>query len=106
MKKYTVAVIGLGRMGSFLDMSIANAAKESDRIELVAGADLLAERRTKFNDDWGVLYERSFPRAAPVVQASVNGSNQYVFEEFFSQGQSRSARASIWSLRFGFNYRF
>ena len=58
MKKYSVAVIGLGRMGSFLDMSIANAAKESDRLELVAGADLLEERRTKFEGDWGVpVYE-------------------------------------------------
>ncbi len=70
------------------------------------------------NDDWGVLKERSFPRAAPVVSASLpdfvlDGSSdndfsdaQYTFLEYFSQGTSRSTRASIWSVRFGFNYRF
>ena len=65
-------------MGSFLDMSIANAAKESDRIELVAGADLLAERRTKFNDDWGVpvyedyreMVERHSPDIAAICTTS------------------------------------
>lgn len=58
------------------------------------------------NDDWGVLKERSFPREAPIVQASLNGNNQYVFEEFFNQGQARSTGASLWSMRFGFNYNF
>lgn len=58
------------------------------------------------NDDWGVLYERSFPRTAPIVDASLNASNQYVFNEFISQGQSRSASASTWKIRFGLNYNF
>ncbi|MDH3748504.1 MAG: TonB-dependent receptor [Gammaproteobacteria bacterium] len=58
------------------------------------------------NDDWGVLYERSFPRTAPIVDASLNASNQYVFNEFISQDQSRSAKASVWKIRFGLNYNF
>ena len=67
------------------------------------------------NDDWGVLYERSFPRAAPIVEASYldpNGTpddysdDVYLFENFIDQSQSRSTRASLWSLRFGFNYNF
>ena len=58
------------------------------------------------NDDWGVLYERSFPRTAPIVQASLNDAGQYVFEEFFPQFQSRSAAASLWSMRVGFSYGF
>jgi outer membrane receptor for ferrienterochelin and colicin len=57
------------------------------------------------NDDWGVLYERSFPRAAPVVEASLV-NDQYVFEQFIPQGQSRSTRASLWKMRFGFQYNF
>ena len=67
------------------------------------------------NDDWGVLYERSFPRAAPIVEASYldpNGTPDdysddiYLFENFIDQSQSRSSGASLWSLRFGFNYNF
>lgn len=59
------------------------------------------------NDDWGVLYERSFPRTAPIVQASLSDDgSQYVFEEFFPQFQSRSAAASLWSMRVGFSYGF
>ena len=59
MKTYRVAIVGLGRMGSTLDMSIAAAAKESDRFEVVAGADLLADRREAFKETWGVgsVYE-------------------------------------------------
>lgn len=65
------------------------------------------------NDDWGVLKERSFPRRASVIQASIddNGTPEfsddtYVYEDFFSQGVSRSTRASLWRIRMGFNYRF
>ena len=54
MKTYRVAVVGLGRMGSTIDMSIANACAQSDRIELVAGADILPERRDAFKETWGV----------------------------------------------------
>jgi predicted dehydrogenase len=59
LKTYRVAVIGLGRMGSTLDMSVASAAAESERLELVAGSDLLPERRDAFKDTWGVgaVYE-------------------------------------------------
>ena len=67
------------------------------------------------NDDWGVLYERSFPRNAAIVEASlvdVNGTpdnfsdDVYSFDEYFPQGQSRSTRASLWQMRIGFNYNF
>ena len=59
MKKYRVAIVGLGRIGSTLDMSIANACKASDRLELVAGADILPERREAFKTTWGIdaIYE-------------------------------------------------
>ncbi len=58
MDKYKVAIVGLGRMGSFLDMSIANATNESERLELVAGSDLQEERRDMFADAWDVpVYE-------------------------------------------------
>ena len=67
------------------------------------------------NDDWGVLKERGFPRTAPIVEASYidpNGTtwdfsdDVYSFDAFIPQGQSRSADASLWALRFGFNYNF
>ncbi|MCH8139471.1 MAG: hypothetical protein IH926_11090 [Proteobacteria bacterium] len=48
MKTYRVAVGGLGRMGSTIDISIANACAASDRLELGAGADTLPERRDAF----------------------------------------------------------
>jgi len=67
------------------------------------------------NDEWGVLYERGFPRTAPIAEASyidVNGTpndhsdDLYSFDAFIPQDQSRSASASLWSLRIGFNYNF
>ena len=59
MKSYRVAIIGLGRMGSTLDISVAEACAASDRLEVVAGADILAHRRDDFRQRWGVeaLYE-------------------------------------------------
>ncbi len=66
------------------------------------------------NDDWGVLKERSFPRYAGVVEASIEDNDTpddfsddtYVYESFFSEGVSRVSRASLWRIRMGFNYRF
>ena len=71
MKTYRAAIVGLGRMGSTIDQevidyppitlpySIAAACEKVDRLELVAGADLLAEKREAFQERWGVtaLYE-------------------------------------------------
>jgi predicted dehydrogenase len=71
MKTYRVAIIGLGRMGSTIDeewsegdvwqipMAIASACAASDRLEVVAGADLLPEKRAAFTAKWGVeaVYE-------------------------------------------------
>ena len=67
------------------------------------------------NDEWGVLYERGFPRTAPIVEASLIDTagtpnnfsdDQYSFDNFIPQNQSRSSTASLWSLRVGFNYNF
>ena len=71
MKKYRVGIIGLGRMGSTIDeefgeletwrspTSIAGACEASDRLEVVAGSDLLPEKRSAFTEKWGVaaVYE-------------------------------------------------
>ena len=67
MKTYRVAIVGLGRMGSTIDdehpglspYSIAAATRASDRLELVAGSDLIAERRDAFGARWGIdsLYQ-------------------------------------------------
>lgn len=62
-KSYRVAIIGLGRMGSTIDdelpegsppYSIAAAAKASDRLEVVTGADIDPAKRTAFTERWGV----------------------------------------------------
>jgi hypothetical protein len=58
------------------------------------------------NDDWGVLYETGFPRTAPIVEASINGSNQYVFEQFNPKNQTRVSGPSLWSMRLGVSYSF
>jgi len=71
MKKYRVAIVGLGRMASTIDdevrdysaialpYSIAASCQEIDRIELVAGADILPKKREAFRQRWGVtaLYD-------------------------------------------------
>ena len=71
MKKYRVAIIGLGRMASTIDgevkdysaitlpYSIAASCQAIDKAELVAGADILPEKREAFQQRWGVtaLYE-------------------------------------------------
>jgi predicted dehydrogenase len=71
MKKYRVAVVGLGRMASTIDdevrdypaialpYSVAASCQEIDKVELVAGADILPEKREAFGKKWGVkaLYE-------------------------------------------------
>ena len=66
MKKYRLAIIGLGRMASTIDQevvnyppvklpySISSSCQEIDRIELVAGADVLLEKRSAFSNKWGV----------------------------------------------------
>jgi predicted dehydrogenase len=71
MKTYRAAIVGLGRMGSTIDeevqhypaialpYSVAGACKASQRLELVAGADVLPEKRQAFARRWGVqaVYE-------------------------------------------------
>ncbi len=71
MKTYRAAIVGLGRMGSTIDeevvgypsialpYSVAASCQASERLELVAGSDLLEEKRAAFGKKWGVeaLYE-------------------------------------------------
>ena len=71
MRTYRLASIGLGRMGSTIDQevldyppvtlpySVAASCQASERLELVAGADLLTEKRKAFQEKWGTqaLYE-------------------------------------------------
>ncbi|MGB9594965.1 MAG: Gfo/Idh/MocA family protein [Candidatus Poribacteria bacterium] len=71
MKKYRVAIVGLGRMASTIDdevrdslsdwipYSIASSCQAIESVELVAGADILPEKREAFKQRWGVkaLYE-------------------------------------------------
>ncbi len=77
MKTYRLAIIGLGRMGSTIDEEVVGypavarpfsvaascgnvndglepVCTGSDRFELVAGADLVSEKRAAFADRWGV----------------------------------------------------
>ena len=65
---YRVAVIGLGRMGSTIDdelpagspaYSVSAAVKASDRLEVVAGADIDRAKREAYKARWGVnaLYD-------------------------------------------------
>ncbi|MCC6455492.1 MAG: Gfo/Idh/MocA family oxidoreductase [Caldilineaceae bacterium] len=65
---YRVAVIGLGRMGSTIDdelapgspaYSVTSAVRESDRLEVVAGADIDPAKRDAYKARWGVdaLYD-------------------------------------------------
>ena len=68
MKTYRVGIIGLGRMGSTIDdeghatqpYSIAACCAAVDQLELVAGADLQADKRVAFSKRWGVeaVYEK------------------------------------------------
>lgn len=71
MAKYRVAIVGLGRMASTIDdevldspavalpYSIAAACRAVESLELVAGADILKEKREAFGRRWNVnaLYE-------------------------------------------------
>jgi predicted dehydrogenase len=67
-RRYRVAIVGLGRMGSTIDdelaagspaYSVAAACHASDRLEVVAGADIDAAKRAAFQARWGVaaLYD-------------------------------------------------
>lgn len=67
------------------------------------------------NDDWGVLYERSFPRTADIVEASLVDTagtptdfsdDQYLFTNFFPETQGRVTSPSLWAIRLGVTYQF
>lgn len=66
MKIYRVAIVGLGRMASTIDQevldypaitlpySIAGACQEIKQLKLVAGADIVVEKREAFGKRWGI----------------------------------------------------
>lgn len=67
-QRYRVAVVGLGRMGSTIDdemaagtppYSVTAAAAASDRLEVVAGADIDPAKRAAYTERWGIkaLYD-------------------------------------------------
>jgi predicted dehydrogenase len=67
-RSYRVAIVGLGRMGSTIDdelpagsppYSIASACRASERLQVVAGADVDPAKRQTFGERWGVraLYD-------------------------------------------------
>ncbi|MDO3386092.1 TonB-dependent receptor [Gilvimarinus sp. SDUM040013] len=59
------------------------------------------------NDDWGVQYETSFPRAQTAVDFSMDDQGRYVYEEFRDPaGPTRVGRSSLWELRIGIKYDF
>ncbi|WGL17144.1 TonB-dependent receptor [Microbulbifer bruguierae] len=59
------------------------------------------------SDDWGVMYEGSFPRYQAAVETSIDDEGRYVFEEFLDPaGQTRVADASFWQARLGIRYEF
>ena len=62
------------------------------------------------NDEWGVLYDPSFPRNTVVVDTSidnVDGRDVFVFEEFIGErSDARVGDPSLWSIRFGVKYDF
>ena len=61
------------------------------------------------NDDWGVLYEASFPRSVDVAEVGINDQNQWVFEDIkprINSVQGRAGSPSLWSVRLGFQYDF
>ncbi|WP_417686706.1 TonB-dependent receptor [Pseudidiomarina gelatinasegens] len=64
------------------------------------------------NDDWGVLYERSFPRMVNlgsveyIEDGSADGAYQYNSFRAPANVQSRVGDPSLWSVRIGVTYDF
>lgn len=64
------------------------------------------------NDDWGVLYERSFPRMVNIgnveyiEDGSSDGAYQYNSFRAPENVQSRVGDPSLWSIRIGISYDF
>ena len=59
------------------------------------------------NDDWGVQYEASFPRAQAAVDNGMDDQGRYVYNEFLDPaGPTRVGRSSLWELRLGVRYEF
>lgn len=76
-----------------------------------ASAFIVLENALNFvNSDWGVLKQHGFPGAASVVDVNFpdGATNQYVYNNFSSDANEgfTNAGASLWEIRFGFNYDF
>lgn len=76
-----------------------------------ASGFIVLENVLNFVDsDWGVLKQHSFPGVGSVVDVNFpSGSqSQYVYNNFNSGAANSSvnAGASLWEIRFGFNYDF
>jgi hypothetical protein len=71
-------------------------------------AFLIIENLTNLlNSEWGVQSEAPFPRLQALVDASLNGEGQFVYEELLQPpGQSVVTAASLWKARIGLSYRF
>ena len=65
------------------------------------------------NNDWGQLSQVSFPYVAPVLDASINSSGQYVYRPSSSSNpvpqpafKSVAALPSVWRIQLGFRIEF
>ena len=91
-RKTRVAIIGLGRMGSTIDdeghtnypYSIAASTKASPHLELVAGVDIIEEKRTAFTKRWGI--EAVYQDFGKMIEATVleSGSMKFSINSFRS----------------------
>jgi outer membrane receptor for ferrienterochelin and colicin len=71
-----------------------------------ASAFLVIENFTNLlNDSWGDFRQGSFV-GDRVVEASLNGSGQYVYESFNTAEQSIARAPSLWEIRVGVKYTF
>lgn len=59
------------------------------------------------NDDWGVLYEATFPQTAAVVDGVMNANGTYTYNRFIQPNpQARVATPSLWKMTVGIKYDF
>ena len=63
------------------------------------------------NNNWGQFAQVGFPYTAPVLNASINANNQYVYSpisgtEPQAAFKSVSALPSVWRIQLGFRIEF
>ncbi|MBI1340040.1 TonB-dependent receptor [bacterium] len=58
------------------------------------------------NDDWGILYQASFPQRTPVLDASIV-NNRFQYNRFFDRApESRDGNVSFWNVTVGARVKF